>query len=224
MQGRDDKASGFLRHSLLRGIETLSDIELLAIVTGLDSQRAQDVAARLVFRFDNLSDIFESDIDELVAIKGVGKMTALRIKSALELGRRSVIEERERTTRRISSPEDLARLMFPEFKGLDREYFKAVLLNTKNTILRIVTVAIGSLNAALVHPRETFKLAVTSSAAGIILVHNHPTGDPEPSREDEELTFRFSRAGRLLGIELMDHIILGDGRFVSMRERGLIKG
>jgi DNA repair protein RadC len=124
--------------------------------------------------------------------------------------------------KKVRSPEDVAWLMIPEMKGLDREHFKAILLNTKNGILKIVTVAIGSLNAALVHPREIFKAAVSASAAGLIIVHNHPTGNPEPSREDKDLTERFARCGDLMGIDLVDHIIVGDDSYVSMRERGLV--
>ena len=115
-------------------------------------------------------------------------------------------------------------MLIPEMRELDREHFKAILLNTKNGILRIVTVAVGSLNAALVHPREIFKAAIIASAAGIILVHNHPTGSPEPSEEDTDLTIRFARCGELIGIDLIDHVIIGGDRFISMRERGLISG
>lgn len=120
------------------------------------------------------------------------------------------------------TPEDVVAFIKAEYVNDDREIFKAILLDTKNGIRKIVTVAVGSLNAALVHPRELFKAAVAASAAGIILVHNHPTGNPEPSVEDTELTLRFVKCGELMGIELIDHIVIGGDRFVSMREHGLI--
>ncbi len=213
-----------LTYLLIRGFEDTNDIELLELVlSGGAGRSSREVAAELLERYGDVLGLMRSEVKELVRIRGVGVKSALRIKAALELARRGFLRERLEKTVKVGSPSDLAEIMIPELKGLDREHFKAVLLNTKNVIVRIVTVAIGSLNAALVHPRETFKTAVSSSAASLILVHNHPTGDPEPSREDEELTKRFAEAGRLLGIELLDHIIIGDGRFVSLRERGLIE-
>ena len=108
-----------------------------------------------------------------------------------------------------------------DMRHYDREHFKAALLNTKNQILRVVTVSIGSLNASIVHPREIFKPAISASAASIILVHNHPTGDPSPSKEDVEFTRRFAKCGDLMGIQLLDHIIIGSGRYRSLKESGV---
>lgn len=213
-----------LKCLVIRGLEDASDIELLALIlSDCAGRSSEDVAAELFSRYGGALGLMRSEVKELVQVKGIGLKSALRIKAALELARRGLLRNKLESATRVGSPSDLAEIMIPELKGLDREHFKAVLLNTKNAIVRIVTVAIGSLNAALVHPRETFKAAVASSAASVILVHNHPTGDPEPSREDEELTLRFAKAGKLLGIELLDHIIIGDGRFVSLRERGLIE-
>lgn len=207
----------------LRGFENIGDIELLSLVVGATGQgRSGSIAQELVDCYGGLEELGSADVEELIGFRGIGRAGALRIKASLELGRRVILSCRERSVRRVSSPEDVAWLMIPEMKGLDREHFKAILLNTKNGILKIVTVAIGSLNAALVHPREIFKAAVTASAAGIIIVHNHPTGNPEPSREDRDLTERFARCGDLMGIDLVDHIIVGDDSYVSMRERGLV--
>ncbi len=207
----------------LRGCNRLGDNELLALVLGSANHRSGGaIAQELMDHYGDLMEIGNAGVDELMGFRGIGRAAALRLKASIELGRRCIICGRERVYTKVCSPEDVAGLMIPEMKGLDREHFKAILLNTKNRILRIVTVAVGSLNAALVHPREIFKAAVIASAAGIIIVHNHPTGNPEPSREDEELTVRFAKCGELMGIDVVDHIIVGDGHFVSMRERGLL--
>lgn len=180
------------------------------------------IAQELMDRYEGLEGIGNAGVQELIRFDGVGRACSVRLIAAFELGRRCITCGRESAIGRVRSPEDVAELMIPEMRGLDREYFKAVLLDTKNGIKRIVTVAVGSLNAALVHPREIFKAAVTASAAGIIMVHNHPTGNPEPSNEDADLTVRFARCGELMGIDLVDHIIIGGNSFVSMRERDLI--
>ena len=208
----------------LRGIGSAGDAELLALVLGqVNHAPCVIIAQELLSRFGGLAGVGNAAIEELLDFKGIGHAGALRLAASFELGRRSVISQRENAIRRVRCPEDVADLLSPEMQELDREHFKAVLLNTKNGILKIVTVAVGSLNAALVHPREIFKAAVTASAAGIILVHNHPTGNPEPSREDTDLTIRFAQCGELMGIDLVDHIIIGGGRFVSMREKGLFE-
>ncbi len=208
---------------IVRGLDGMGEAELLALVLGRMGYRSSaSLAQELVDTYGSLDLVGNAGLEELMDFRGIGKACAMRIKASFEMGRRSVISCREKELRSIRSPEDIAWLMMPEMKGLDREHFKAVLLNTRNGILKIVTVAIGSLNAALVHPREIFKAAVRASAAGIIIVHNHPTGDPEPSREDADLTERFARCGDLMGIDLVDHIIVGDDRYVSMRERGLV--
>jgi DNA repair protein RadC len=207
----------------LRGSEGVGDEDLLAMVIGACNRRsAGAVAQELMEKYGGLEGVAQAGVGDLLEFEGLGRAGILRLKAAFELGKRSVTRERENSITKIRSPGDVAELLSPELRGLDREHFKAVLLDTKNGIIRIVTVAVGSLNAALVHPREIFKAAVTASAAGIIMVHNHPTGNPEPSNEDADLTLRFARCGELMGIELIDHIIIGGGRFVSMRERDLI--
>lgn len=207
----------------IRGLERIGDAELLALILGHAANRsAAAIVHDLLERFGDLAGIGGAAVEELMGFEGIGLIRALRLKASFEAGRRSIIAERERTVREVKCPDDVAALLGPEMNRLDREHFKAVLLNTKNRVIKIVTVAIGSLNAALVHPREIFKAAVIASAAGFIIVHNHPTGNPEPSREDGELTERFVRCGDLMGIDLVDHIIIGGNRFVSMRERGLV--
>lgn len=133
----------------------------------------------------------------------------------------SVVRRRQRKLPpSVKAPKDIYRLMRRRLKDADREHFYAIMLSTKNTVLAIELVSIGSLNASIVHPREILKPAIKVSAASIILVHNHPTGDPTPSREDIEFTRRFAKCGELIGIELLDHIVLGDGRFQSLKEAG----
>jgi DNA repair protein RadC len=214
---------GLRTRGCLRGLDRLGDVELLTLVLGnLGGCSGGVVAQRLFDRFGGLYDIEKAGVEELMGFMGIGRIAAVRLRASFELGRRCLISIKEKEIRRISSPEDVAELMIPEMNSFDREHFKALLLNTRNAILKIVTIAIGSLNAALVHPREIFKEAVISSAAGIVVVHNHPTGNPEPSNEDKDLTERFARCGELMGIDLVDHVIIGGNSFVSMKERGFI--
>ncbi len=207
----------------IRGFERIGDAELLALILGDSASRcATAIVQDLLERYGELAGVGDAAVEELVRFEGIGLIRALRLKASFEAGKRSIIAERERSVKEVKCPGDVASLMIPEMNSLDREHFKAILLNTKNRVIKIVTIAIGSLNAALVHPREIFKAAVVASAASFIIVHNHPTGNPEPSREDSELTVRFARCGDLMGIDLVDHIIIGGNRFVSMRERGLV--
>jgi DNA repair protein RadC len=208
---------------ILRGLENSGETELIALVIGAGNHRTGGaIAQELVDHFGGLAGVGNATVEELMTFEGLGPAASMRLKASFELGRRCILSAREGAIRRVRAPEDAAAVMIPEMRELDREHFKAMLLDTKNGIRKIVTVAVGSLNAALVHPRELFKAAVAASAAGIILVHNHPTGSPEPSSEDTELTLRFVKCGELMGIELVDHIVIGGDRFVSMRERGLI--
>ncbi len=209
----------------LRGLEAMGEGEVLALVIAARNGRSSgSIAQELIDRFGDLCGVANATREELMAVEGIGRAESLRLRASFELGRRLMTSTGERALRKVRSPEEAAALMIPEMRDLDREHFKAILLNTKNGIIKIVTVAVGSLNAALVHPREIFKAAVGASAAGVIIVHNHPTGNPEPSAEDTDLTLRFVRCGELMGIELVDHIIIGGPDFVSMRERGFVSG
>ncbi len=209
-----------------QGAESLATAELLAIVlrTGSRGRTAIQVAQQLLAVGGEdrpLRYLATADINELAAFPGMGPAKATQIKAALELGKRLVQEETGRTDF-VRSPEDVYFLMKHRMRYLDREHFCAIMLNTKNQVLAQETVAVGSLSAALVHPRELFKGCIRKSAAAVILVHNHPSGDPEPSPEDIKLTDRMSQAGALIGIQVLDHVIIGDGRYVSLRERGFI--
>jgi DNA repair protein RadC len=204
------------------GPEALTTSELIAILfrTGSRKSGAQDVAQRLLSRFGDLERLARASIEELCEVEGVGAVKAMEVKAALELGRRLAGFTGEAKPV-IRSPEDVKALFMGDFTGLDKEHFRAVLLNTKNHVLKTVEISVGSLDSSLVHPRECFRPAVAASAASIILLHNHPSGDPEPSADDIAITKRLKEAGKNLGIEVLDHIIFGQGTYVSLKERGV---
>jgi DNA repair protein RadC len=209
------------------GADTLSEAQLLAIVlaTGEASsgQSALDLAMYLVRTFDGLRALDAASIAELCQIKGIGPAKATTIKAALELGKRLFGEPVQRHLK-VTSPLDLVNYFQPRLQHLRKEVFKAVLLNTKHQILKDVTVSEGSLSASLVHPREAFLPAIKESAAAVIFLHNHPSGDPTPSTEDKELTLRLAEVGQLIGISVLDHIIIGSGSpgYISFRDAGLL--
>ncbi len=208
---------------LKEGATSLSDIDLLAIMlrTGTAKSSAMELAAAILSRFKDLRVLSQATIEELSEIKGIGPVKAVQVKAALELGRRlAALPAEERTI--IRCPEDVCSLLMEDLRNMDREYFLALLLNTKNQVLAKETISIGTLNASMVHPRELFKVAIRRSAAAVILVHNHPSGDPTPSREDIALTKRLQEAGEIIGIDVLDHIVIGDNRFTSLKSQGLI--
>jgi len=205
------------------GPEALTTSELIAILfrTGSRKGGAQDVAQRLLSRFGDLEHLARASIEELCEVEGVGAVKAMEVKAALELGRRLAGFTGEAKPV-IRSPEDVKALFMGDFTGLDKEHFRAVLLNTKNHVLKTVEISVGSLDSSLVHPRECFRPAVAASAASIILLHNHPSGDPEPSADDIAITKRLKEAGKNLGIDVLDHVIFGQGTCVSLKERGVL--
>lgn len=205
------------------GAASLALRELLAIIirTGTAQQTALEVADQLIATFDNLEQLFSADIREMQQkVKGIGLAKAIQIKAALELGKRLLIEQRTRSV--ITCAEDVFLHLSPDMRYLEKEYFKVVLLDTKNNILGIKDISVGTLNSSLVHPREVFKEAIRLSSASLILVHNHPSGDPYPSKEDLAVTDLLCRAGELLGIKVLDHIIIGDNIYLSFKERNFM--
>jgi DNA repair protein RadC len=204
------------------GASELSLQELLAVVLGKGTKDASALALayRLLERFGDIVSLGRTSLDDLKKIPGIGFVRACQLVAAFEIGKRFARDPGIQGAS-IHGPEDIAGIFMDEMKHLDREHFKAALLNTKNQILKVVTVSIGSLNASIVHPREILKPAISASAASIVLVHNHPTGDPAPSREDVEFTRRFAKCGDLIGIRLLDHVIIGAGRYRSLKETGV---
>jgi len=204
------------------GPEGLSEQELLAILlrTGTREKSALDLAGDILAG-GGIAALASLSVEELRQKKGIGLAKAAQLKAAIELGRRL---GRQKMGARpvIKSPQDAFELVKEEMAYLDREHFRVISLNTKNQVLAIDTVSVGSLNASLVHPREVFKLPIKRSAASLILLHNHPSGDPKPSREDNEITRRLCQAGILLGIEIVDHLIIGQNTYFSMRENGYL--
>jgi DNA repair protein RadC len=205
------------------GPAALSPRELLAILVGSGGAMgsALDVADRILVRAEgSLRRLASLPPGVLEAEPGVGKATVSRIHGALELGRRAAAEPAE-ANGRIRGPRDVFQRMGPLLRDLRQEEFHALLLNTQHRIIRDVLVTRGILDASLIHPREVFRGAIVESAAGVILVHNHPSGDPTPSLEDRTVTRQLSMAGKAVGIPVLDHIIIGEGRYVSLGEEGL---
>jgi len=176
-------------------------------------------AAEMLQRHGSLAAISEVDPRLLCRERGLGPVRASRLAAALELASR-VKCPRSRENVEIKRPEDVMPLLNEEFRGCDREHFLALILDSRHRVTAVETVSIGCLNASIVHPREVFRGAVTAGAAALLVAHNHPSGCAEPSRDDIDLTARLAGCGRLLGIELLDHLIVGDGEFTSLREYG----
>lgn len=204
------------------GPEALGTVELLAVLLG-SGTRARGVvpiAEHLLSTFGSLPDLSQARFEEIDRVAGVGPAKAAALLAAFELGRR--LQVPASTRQMIRTPQDAARLLVPLMRDLDREHFRTVLLTTRHEVLAVVPVAVGSLDSAPIHPREVFKEAVRRSAAAVIVAHNHPSGDPEPSGDDLAITERLRAAGRIVGIDVLDHVIIGHGTYVSLRERGLM--
>ncbi|MEW6622593.1 MAG: DNA repair protein RadC [Bacillota bacterium] len=204
------------------GPSSLSSAELLAIILGTGNKRetALDVAARILHHCGGLRGLGNISIKDLGSFTGIGLAKCTQIMAAIELGSR-IYKEETVIKPKIKCPSDVVNLVM-DMQFLDREHFKVLYLSTKNHVIGIEEVSIGSLNSSIVHPREVFKGAIEKSAAAVILSHNHPSGDPEPSKEDIQVTRRLFEAGQLLGIEVLDHIIIGDGCFRSLKELAVI--
>jgi DNA repair protein RadC len=203
----------------------LSDHELLAVVLGHGQagRSALDLAGQILEQAGGLHGLVRASADELRRIAGVGAARAAQVLAALELGRRSLARA-PRPRLQVMCPRDVAAYLMPQFGSCAVEQFGIVLLDVKHRVLKTRLVSVGSLDTSVVHPRELFRVAVLGGAAAVVLFHNHPSGDPTPSREDLELTRRLVAAGDLMGIDILDHIILADSRFVSLRETNRLRG
>ena len=228
------KDSSFTIHDLPRqerprerlqrfGPEALSAQELLALVIGrgIPKKSVMNIAQELLAKFGNIRAISLATLEELSQIKGIGLAKAAQIKACFELGRREGLEP-ELKHFDVKDPQTIVKAVRASIKDKAKEHFKLILLNPRNKILGISTISIGTLNASLVHPREVFKDAVKHSAASIVLAHNHPSGDPEPSEDDLTITKRLTEAGKIFGVEVIDHVIVGKDGFFSFKEKGLI--
>ena len=221
---RDLPKSERPRERLIKfGPEALSAQELLALVIGrgIPQKSVMNIAQELLARFGNIKSISQASITALSDIKGVGLAKAAQLKACFELGKRQDLEP-ELKNYDIKNPQSVVKAIRASIKDKAKEHFKLILLDTRNKIIGISTISIGTLNASLVHPREIFKEAIIHNSASVVLAHNHPSGDPEPSEEDLTITKRLVESGKILGIEVIDHIIIGKTNFSSFKERGLI--
>lgn len=202
-------------------IEKMSDVELVALVLGM--KPSDEAALRLA---STVTDEGWLSGLPLAAVarecRAVGPKRIARIEASVELGRRALAARASRKSEAVSTPEQVVEIVRPLLVGRDREHFLALALSTKNTLLRIIEVSIGSLNASIVHPRELFKECVMASAASVVVAHGHPSGDPTPSGADIQLTRRLVKAGDVLGIEVLDHVVIGGDEFASLRDLGLM--
>lgn len=204
------------------GPQALSNAELLAILlrVGVQGENAVQVAQRLLKTFGGIGGLHRVSIEEVAQQHGLGMAKASTIKAAIELGRRLLLEAPEERPV-VHSPGDAAALVQYEMQALEQEHFRVLILNTRNQVLGIEEIYHGSLNASMIRIGEVFTPAVRRNAASILVVHNHPSGDPTPSPEDVAVTRSLVEAGKLLNIELLDHLVIGHNRFVSLKERGL---
>ncbi|MFD1772490.1 RadC family protein [Paenibacillus rhizophilus] len=205
------------------GAESLSQTELLAILlrTGTRRESAIHVAQRILGQVGGLRRLADLSIEEMMQIKGIGPAKAVQLKAGMELGRRMANTRLDQPVT-IRSPHDAADILTEQLRYLQKEHFVCLFLNTKNHVIAQETLSMGSLNASIVHPREVFRAAIKCSSASIICAHNHPSGDPTPSPEDIALTRRLLDAGEIVGIDVLDHLIIGDDGFISMKEQGLM--
>lgn len=212
------------REKLLKyGAEILTNSELLALIIGFGSKKdsAITLAQKIIYNNNKgLLNIVETDAELLKSYNGINDAKAAKILAVAELSKRI---SRERVNKiKIASPQTIAALLLEEMRYLKKEVFKIVLLDTKNNVISINNVSVGCLDSTIVHPREVFLDAIKNSSAAIILVHNHPSGEVEPSKDDINITNRIIECGKIIGIKVLDHIIIGDGNYLSFKEKGYI--
>jgi DNA repair protein RadC len=205
------------------GVAALGDNELLAVVIGHGRANASalDLANGVLAAAAGLEGLARARHDELRRVSGIGAARAAQVLAAVELGRRTIVRGRGERLQ-VTSPRTVAEFLIPQYGARTVEQFGVVLLDTKHRVLRTTVLSVGTLDASIVHPREVFREATVGGAAAIVLFHNHPSGDPEPSRDDVVLTQRLVAAGVLMGIDVIDHIVLGDAQYCSFRERGIL--
>jgi DNA repair protein RadC len=209
------------------GSEYLTNAELLAIVirTGFRggdvSHSAVDLAKNIILQYKTLNSLLDVSINELAMLEGIGEIKAIQILASLELGRRAISEKNGNNVS-FRCSEEVANYYIPLMKDLKKEQFRIVLLNIKNKIMKEILISQGSLTSSIVHPREVLKNAIKESAASIIFIHNHPSGDPEPSIDDIEITNRLCKSCSIIGINVLDHIIVGEGGYFSFKQKDML--
>ena len=205
------------------GSESLSAQELLALIVarGIPGKSVINIAQELVSKFGNIKGVSEATIGQLCQIRGIGEAKAAQIKACFEIGKRGKLEL-EQKKYDIKNPQAVIKAVGALIKDKAKEHFKLIILDSRNKILTITNVSVGTLNANLAHPREIFKDAISHNAAAVILCHNHPSGDPEPSEDDLKITKQLVEAGKILGIDVLDHIIITKDKFLSFKDKSLI--
>ena len=205
------------------GAEALSAQEILALILGrgIAGESVAVTAQRLLNQFGSIKGMAGASLEELAQVKGIGAAKASQIKAAFELANR--LDGYPESSRKpvVKTPEEVVRLVTGRLKGKKREHFLVILLDTRGQLIKISEISIGSLDSSIVHPREGFKEALSASAASVIFAHNHPSGDPEPSEDDVKLTERLANAGEVMGIDVLDHVIIGDKTYLSLKREGL---
>jgi DNA repair protein RadC len=212
------------RERLFRyGPEILSNVELLAILLGSGSKKENiiSLSSKIIHKEGGLSGMMKSTLEDFINIDGIGKAKSAKIMAIIELSKR-LNSFKNGENYKICSSKDAASLVMGEMNFLNQEKLVVIMLNTKNIVISVKTIFVGSLNSSIVHPREVFNDAIKKSSASIIVCHNHPSGDPSPSKEDIKVTYRLNECGKILGIELLDHLIIGNGRYISLKEKGIL--
>jgi DNA repair protein RadC len=206
------------------GSEALSSQEILALILGrgIRGESVIVTAQKLLSKFGNLKNLASASVEELTQIKGIGPAKAAQIKATFELSKRLEYSSSDDTKITVKSPEDVVKTARNLLKGKKKEHFLVICLDTRNHLIKTSTVSIGSLDCSIVHPREVFKDAISSAAASVIFIHNHPSGDPTPSEDDIKMTKRLIEAGEIIGIEVLDHIIVCDSEHLSMKAKNLV--
>ena len=214
---------------IAHGAESLSSQELIAVVLGrgVAGRSVTAIAQELLADFGSLEGVVSAPLEKLQALSGLGPAKALQLKACLEIARRVIAEEAlvekdRNSSAAVASPEDIARLVRPLIRNWQKEHFIVISFDNRNRVLGVDLVGIGTLNTNLVHPRETFDVAISRHAACIAVSHNHPSGDPQPSEADVVVTKRLNEAGSIMGIELLDHVVISKTHAYSFRENGML--
>lgn len=209
---------------ILRGSQALSDAELIAVLlrTGKQGKTVVDMSRELLTKYQNLACMASVSVSAFQKVSGIGSDKAATLSAAFELSRRVFNQSKTILEKKIASPQDIADILIPVLRDEVKEKFIVVCLNSANKIIRYEVISIGNLNSSIVHPREIFKVAIDNNSANIILVHNHPSGNPEPSSEDITVTKKLVEAGKIMDIQIFDHIIIADQKYVSFVEKRLL--